>query len=38
MNQGKQARFPWDRGLLFVKTMKYALIVGFNLFKIEKEI
>ena len=34
----RKASFPWDIGLLFVQPMKYALIFGFNLFKIEKEI
>ena len=34
----RKASFPWDLGLLFVKPMKYALIAGLNLFKIEKEI
>ena len=34
----RKASFPWDLGLLFVQTMKYALITGFNLFKTEKEI
>ena len=28
----RKASFPWDIGLLFVHPMKYALIVGFNLF------
>ena len=34
----RKASFPWDLGLLFVHPMKYALIAGFNLFKIENEI
>ena len=34
----RKARFPWDLGLLFVQLMKYAMIDGFNIFKIEKEI
>ena len=34
----RKARFPWDIGLMFVMPMKYAIISGFNLFKIEKEI
>ena len=34
----RKASFPWDLGLIFVNPMKYALISGFNLFKIEKEI
>ena len=29
----RKASFPWDLGLLFVQPIKYALIVGFNLFK-----
>ena len=33
-----KARFPWDIGLIFVHPIKYALISGFNLFKIENEI
>ena len=34
----RKARFPWDLGFLFGKKIKYALIFGFNLFKIETEI
>ena len=34
----RKESFPWDIGLIFVQPMKYALISGFNLFKIEKEI
>ena len=34
----RKASFPWDLGLMFVQKMKYALIYGFNIFKIEKEI
>ena len=34
----RKAIFPWDIGLLFLQPMKYALIAGFNLFKIENEI
>ena len=28
----RKAIFPWDIGLLFGNTMKYALISGFNSF------
>ena len=31
----RKASFPWDIGLLFGQPMRYALIAGFNLFKIE---
>ena len=34
----RKASFPSDLGFLFVDPMKYALIDGFNLFKMEKEI
>ena len=34
----RKASFPWDLGLLFGNPMKYALISGFNLFKMETEI
>ena len=34
----RKARFPWDLVLLFGKTIKYALIDGFNIFKTEIEI
>ena len=34
----RKASFPWDIGFLFGKTMRYALISGFNLFKTEVEI
>ena len=29
----RKTSFPWDLGLLFGQLMRYALIVGFNLFK-----
>ena len=32
-NEPRKASFPWDLGLLFGKPMRYALIIGFNLFK-----
>ena len=28
----RKESFPWDLGLLFGKTMRYALIFGFNIF------
>ena len=30
----RKESFPWDLGFMFVQPMKYALISGFNLFKI----
>ena len=30
----RKVGFPWDLGFMFVQPMKYALISGFNLFKI----
>ena len=31
----RKASFPWDLGSPFGKTMKYAMISGFNIFKTE---
>ena len=30
----RKASFPWDLGFLFGKPMRYAMIAGFNIFKI----